>query len=188
MDTNKNILLALTGATGAFTTELLMESSPWPVSLIASKLGRKVYEHERGPFKTLTGKAAEVYDNDDLFAPVASGSVETAGMVILPCSANTLGKIAAGLGDSLITRSAHCHLKEKRPLILCLRETPLTLIDLKNAVKASEAGAIIMPISPPFYMNQSPETVTLKQTMSAYIDRVLSLLGRPAERTWEDVR
>jgi 4-hydroxy-3-polyprenylbenzoate decarboxylase len=94
------------------------------------------------------------------------------------------------LGDTLIARAAHCQLKERRPLILGLRETPLTLIDLRNAVRAAEAGAVIMPLSPPFYMfkGHTPDKITLHDLMAAYVDRVLTLLGHEAATTWEDVR
>ncbi|MEI8242599.1 MAG: UbiX family flavin prenyltransferase [bacterium] len=185
-----NLVLALTGATGAVAARMLVEKSPWPVTLIASAWGKTVYEKECGAFAALAGRVAQVFDNADLAAPVSSGSVATAGMVILPCSSNTLGEIASGVASSLITRAAHCHLKERRPFVLCLREAPLSLIDLRNAVTVSEAGGIVMPMSPPYYMLDSthPETVTLQQLLDVYIDRVLALLGNAAGRTWEDVR
>ena len=111
-------------------------------------------------------------------------------MVVLPCSAHTLAQIAAGLGDGLITRAAHCQLKENRPLILCLREAPLTLIDIENARGAAAAGAVIMPMSPPFFMfaGIDPRTVAMNDLLDAYVDRVLALLGQHPVRTWEDVR
>ncbi len=185
-----HLILALTGATGAVAARLLVEKSPWPVTLIASDWGRTVYAQECGPFDELARRVSQVYADTDLAAPVSSGSVPTIGMVILPCSSNTLGEIAAGISSSLITRAAHCHLKERRPLVVCLRETPLSLIDLRNAVTVSEAGGTIMPLSPPYYMlpTAHPETVTLQQLLEVYVDRVLALLGHTAHRTWEDVR
>lgn len=185
-----NLLLALTGATGAVAARMLVEKSPWPVTLIASDWGKKVYEKECGSFAELSGRVDQVYDDADLAAPVSSGSVATVGMVILPCSCNTLGEIAAGVAGSLITRAAHCHMKERRPFVLCLREAPLSLIDLRNAVTVSEAGALVMPLSPPYYMLNTahPESVTLHQLLEVYIDRVLALLGKQPEKTWEDVR
>lgn len=185
-----NLVLALTGATGTVAAQMLVAQSPWPVTLIASTWGRNVYEQECGPFAELAGMVEQVCDDADLAAPVSSGSVATVGMVILPCSSNTLGEIASGVASSLITRAAHCHLKERRPLICCLREAPLSLIDLRNAVTVSEAGGIVMPLSPPYYMLDSsrPEGVTLRQLLDVYIDRVLALLGKTASRTWEDVR
>jgi 4-hydroxy-3-polyprenylbenzoate decarboxylase len=111
-------------------------------------------------------------------------------MVILPCSANTLGQIAAGLGETLISRAAHCHLKERRPLVIGLREAPLTTIDVQNAAKAAAAGATLMPLCPPFYMfkGRKPDQITMHELLTAYVDRILSLLGHPLKSTWEDVR
>jgi 4-hydroxy-3-polyprenylbenzoate decarboxylase len=157
---------------------------------IASKWGREIYAHECGPLKHLEKLAGQVFDNEDMTAPPASGSIPTAGMVIVPCSAHTMGQIAAGLGDTLISRSAHCRLKERRPLIIGLRETPLTAIDVKNAATLASAGATFMPLSPPFYMFKglSPQEVTMHDLIAAYVDRVLSILGQPLEKTWADVR
>jgi len=191
MNTNKKkLVLGISGATGVFAASLLVEKSPWPVWLVATRWGRAVFEHECGPYESLARRVDRVFENDDLFSPIASGSVPTVGMVILPCSANTLGQIASGVGDTLLTRAAHCHLKERRPLVLGLRETPLTFIDLKNATRVSAAGGVIMPISPPYYMTaeKEPSQVTLSELLSAYVDRILAMLGQPAEQTWEDVR
>jgi flavin prenyltransferase len=185
-----NLVMAVTGATGAYAARRLIDKSPWGVSLIVSPWGREVYKRECGPIEELTGKAAAVYDDADLSAPIASGSTPTAGMVILPCTTSTTGKIASGIGDTLITRAAHCHLKESRKLVLCIRESPLTLIDLDAARTVSAAGGVIMPISPPFYMtaDHPPESVTLATLLDDFVDRVLAIFGRPAEKTWENVR
>ncbi len=185
-----HLVVAMSGASGAYAAELLLSKSPWPTMLIASRWAREIYAHECGPFERLEEKAGQVFDNHDMMASPASGSVPTVGMVILPCSANTMGQVAAGLADTLISRAAHCHLKERRPLVLGLRETPLTSIDIQNAVKADVAGAILMPLSPPFYMfkGRSPQEITLHELMDAYVDRVLSLLGHPQSTTWEDLR
>jgi len=190
MNNTKKLVLGISGATGAFAASRLVEKSPWPVWLVATRWGRAVFEHECGPFESLANQADRVFENDDLFAPIASGSVPTAGMVILPCSANTLGQIASGVGDTLLTRAAHCHLKERRPLVFGLRETPLTFIDLKNASRIAAAGGMIMPISPPYYMTaeKDPSQVTLAELLDSFVDRVLALLGQPAAQTWEDVR
>ena len=98
-----------------------------------------------------------------------------------------MAKISAGQADTLITRAAHCHLKEGRKLVLCVRESPWTLIDIENAARAASAGAAVMPISPPFYMvaDREPTEVTMTDLLDAYVDRVLALLGHPPERTWE---
>lgn len=184
-----NLVLAITGATGVHAAELLAARSPWPVTLVASRWGKDLCAREGVSFEDLSAAADCVLDNADLAATIASGSVPTVGMVVLPCSAGTLGKIAAGLADSLIARAAHCHLKERRKLILCVRESPWSLIDLDNARRVAAAGGIIMPISPPYYMtaSRSPQTVTMTELLGAYVDRVLALLGRDADRTWEDL-
>ena len=185
-----HLIVAMTGASGAYAAELLLKKSPWPTMLIASKWGRRIYAHECGPVPKLEKLASQVFDNADMMALPASGSVPTSGMVILPCSVNTLAQIAAGMGETLIARAAHCHLKEHRPLVLGLREAPLTIIDLQNAVAAAGAGATVMPLSPPFFMfkERSPRQISLHDLMDAYVDRVLALLGHPSSRTWEDVR
>lgn len=185
-----HLVVAMTGASGAYAAQLLLEQSPWPTMLIASGWARKIYGHECGPFEKLADTADRVYENTDMMAPPASGSVPTMGMVILPCSVNTLGQIAAGIGETLITRAAHCHLKERRPLVIGLREAPLTTIDIENAAKAASAGAILMPLCPPFYMfkGRKPDQITMHELLTAYVDRILSLLGHPLKSTWEDVR
>jgi flavin prenyltransferase len=186
----QRLVVAITGASGALLAERIVEKSKFPVILAAGKWGRQVYETECGPFETLAKKAVEVYDDDDMFAPIASGSVDTAGMVAAPCSAGTLGRIASGTSPNLICRAAHCHLKEQKKLILCLRESPLTLIDLQNAAAVAAAGAVVMPLSFPFYMTKGrdPRTVSLVELMDVFADRVLKLLGHPPEATWETVR
>ena len=185
-----NMVVALTGATGVYAAKVLIETAPWPVTLVASEQGRAVYAQECGAFDTLAAKAAEVYADTDLSAPIASGSFPTLGMVILPCTANTLGKIAQGLGDTLITRAAHCHLKEQRKLILCVRETPWSLINIRNAETVAAAGGIVMPLSPPFYMmaGRDPASVTMAELLKAYVDRVLSLMGHLPKDNWGTVR
>ena len=177
-----NLVLALTGATGAYAAEVLMKKSPWPVALVASDWGKEVYRHECGAFEKLAAMAKQVYENADLAAPISSGTVPTRGMVILPCSVNSLARIAGGMGDSLISRAAHCHLKERRKLILCVRESPWTRIDLENAAKVDSAGGIIMPLSPPFYAGAGKKTgeMTVAKLLEVYADHVLAMLGHPA--------
>lgn len=184
------VILAVTGASGSLAAARFLARSPWPVTLVASAWGRRVYERECGPFAALEERAAAVCADDDLAASISSGSVPTRGMVILPCTGTTLARVAAGLGDTLIARAAHCHLKERRPLVLCVREAPWSLLDCENAAAVSRAGGAIMPLSPPFYMgaDRPPEQVTLPLLMDAFVDRVLALLGHPAGRTWETMR
>lgn len=181
-----NLVLAITGASGAAACEILMRKSSWPISLVASDWGKDVCAREWGPFETLAAKAQCVLDNRDLSGSIASGTTPSAGMVILPCSTNTLGKIAHGIADCLITRAAHCHMKERRPLVLCVRETPWTKIDFQNAAEVTAAGATVMPICPPFYMfaGRPAAEVTAEQLLEAYVDHVLAVLGQPAQKHW----
>ena len=185
-----HLILGVTGASGTYAARLLVEKAPWPVDLITSRWGREVAAAECGGIESIEALAARVFAPDDLTAPPSSGSVPVAGMVVLPCSAHSLAQIAAGLADNLITRSAHCQLKERRPLVLCLREAPLTLIDLENARRAAAAGAVIMPMSPPFFMfaHTDPQAVSMTDLLDALVERVLALLGAPLSRTWEDIR
>jgi 4-hydroxy-3-polyprenylbenzoate decarboxylase len=182
-----NLIVAVTGASGAHAARILVERSPWPVSLIASAWGKDVYARECGDFEDLARLAQHVYADDDLAAPPSSGSVPTAGMVILPCSTDMLGKIAGGIADTLISRAAHCHLKERRPLVVCVRETPWTRIDLGNGERLAGAGAVVMPISPPFYMfsGSPPNAVTMNDLLGAFVDRILGILGHPPAKNWE---
>ena len=184
-----NLILAVTGATGAYAADVLMRKSPWPVALVASRWGRDVYQRECGDFAALAGRAARVFEDTDLAAPISSGSVPTVGMVVLPCSTNTLAKTAHGVADTLITRAAHCHLKERRPLVLCVRESPWTSIDLANAAAVAAAGGTIMPLSPPFYhfAGKDPKKVSMDDLLDLYVDRVLAVFGHPAPSNWETV-
>ncbi len=184
------LLLAVTGASGIFAAKILLQKAPWPVVLISSRWAREVYELECESFNKLAELADTVYDEDDLTSPFSSGSVPCRAMVILPCSSNTLAAVASGLADNLITRAAHCQLKEKRPLVLVVRETPWTRIDMENALRVYDAGATVMPLCPPFYMlgNQPAEKITLEQLMGAFAERILQFLGVQGLRTWEDVR
>ena len=186
----KHLILGITGASGAWAARLLAEKSQWPIALVASRMGRLVYEQEVGAFSELEAHAAEVWDEGDLTAPMASGSVPAAGMVILPCSANTLGKVAAGISDSLLTRAAHCQLKEGRRTVFCVREAPWTRMNLQNAERIAGAGGTIMPLSPPCYMVKGRDlnAVSMAEMLGYYVDHILSLLGQEAPQTWKDVR
>ncbi len=184
------LIVAITGASGALAAKILVEKSPWPISLVVSDWGKNVYEQECGSLAALEIKVNNVYKYADLTAPISSGSVETKGMVIIPCSCNTLGEIASGISNNLITRAAHCHLKEKRKLIICLRETPLSLIEMENGAKITKAGGVIMPICPPFYMakNSDPAKVSSLTLMQFFIDRVFAILGHKISSNWENIQ
>src|SRR5207302_7569059 len=110
--------------------------------------------------------AKRIYATEDMSSALASGSNPFDAMVVLPCSVATLGKIANGISDTLLTRAAEVALKERRTLLLAVRETPLSSIALENALKLSQAGAIIMPISPPFYTLPK----TLDELVVSFVD------------------
>ena len=115
------------------------------------------------------------HSDADIGAPIASGSHPSAGMIILPCSMSTLASIALGLANSLISRAADVTLKERRPLILCVRETPFNRIHLRNMTLAAEAGATIFPVIPAFYLKAADSTELARQ----FVCRVLAHVGLP---------
>lgn len=137
-------------------------------------MGEYVLAHECDVNREEVKDLADVlYENNNLAASVASGSFKTDGMVIVPCSMNTLGAVANGMSQNLVQRAADVTLKEKRPLIVVPRETPLTDIHLENMLKLSKAGAIMMPASPGFY--HRPETID--DLVMIIVGRILDQLG-----------
>ena len=120
------------------------------------------------------------FQNKDLGAPIASGSNRFDAYIILPCSTSTLGKIASGIGDSLITRTAAVALKERYKLILCIRETPLSTIALEQCARLSRDGVIIMPVSPPLYY--VPKSVD--EYVNGFVDKLLGVAGIRQPRGW----
>lgn len=188
----KKIIIGITGASGSIQTHRLIETLlmlDHEVHLVATAHGEKVcaFELEK-PFQTLVeeyqalNKKFFFYSNDDLFAPIASGSFKTDGMVILPCSMGTLAKVACGISDSLLTRAADVAIKENRRLILAPRESPFSTIHLGNMLKLSRLGVIIMPMLPAFYLKPK----TLEESINNGIGRLLESLGiqNPYYKTW----
>ncbi|MEN6438088.1 MAG: UbiX family flavin prenyltransferase [Syntrophobacter sp.] len=151
----ENLIIGITGASGSVYARKLLRVIPedrFDVHLVASSSGRLVYEIEIGrPLSEDIPPGVRVWSESDFTAPFASGSFPCAGMVIVPCTMGTLGAIAAGLSRSLIHRAADVCLKERRPLVLVPRETPLNRIHLANMMRVSEAGAVILPAMPGFY-------------------------------------
>ena len=176
------IVIGMTGASGAaFGVEFLRRCQAEKF-LILTKWGRVVLKEETGLTEHhLAEHVKRTFNDEDLSAPFSSGSTPFDALVILPCSASTMAKIACGLADTLLTRAAAVALKERRKLILCLRETPLSTIALEQAHKLSQAGAIVMPVSPQFY--HRPQTV--EEMAGHFTDRVLSLLGVEGAVAWK---
>ncbi|HKK90227.1 MAG TPA: flavin prenyltransferase UbiX [Desulfobacteraceae bacterium] len=186
----KKYVVALCGASGSIygirLIKALVEAS-CQVMVVISDAGFEVLAHETEfqksmgfrEFLTSMGVACsdnsrlEVYRQDDGAAPPASGSFVHSGMVVAPCSMKTLADISTGSAGNLVTRSADVTLKERRPLILLPRETPLSLIHLENMTRACRAGAVIMPPSPSFY--SFPRT--MDQLADTVVARVLDHLG-----------
>ncbi|OYD09107.1 UbiX family flavin prenyltransferase [Paludifilum halophilum] len=148
------IVVGITGASGsiyAYTLIRALQELGVETYVIATKMGEKVMQFECGITMEELKPYATLMDNRNLFASVASGSFLTDGMVIAPCSMNTLGAIANGVGDTLLSRTASVVMKEQRKLVLVTRETPLHLIHLENMTEVAKAGAVIMPAAPGFY-------------------------------------
>jgi 4-hydroxy-3-polyprenylbenzoate decarboxylase len=183
----KDVVMAITGASGAVYARGLVRGlvrADVHLHLVISQHGRRVLDDELGtdqlPLQELArGPAAQVtlYAHDDIGARIASGSFRTAGMVVCPCSSNTLGGIAAGTAENLITRAAMVTLKERRKLVLVTREMPLTQIEIGNMLRVSQAGAIVCPAAPGFYMQ--PRTIA--DLVDFVVGRVLDLLDVPHE-------
>ena len=176
------IVVGMTGASGAIFGVDFLRRCPGEKFLILTKWGRYVLKEETGLTEHhLAEHVKRSFSDDDLSAPFASGSTPFDALVILPCSVSTMAKIACGLGDTLLTRTAQVALKERRKLIVCLRETPLSTISLEQAYKLSQAGAIVMPISPPFY--HRPQTID--EMVEQFTGKVLSLLGFETALAWK---
>lgn len=181
--------LALTGASGsafgvAALRRLAAHGAVARVDLLVSAQGIRCLAHETGLApRDLEGGKARWIPEDDLGADLASGSHLQDGMAIVPCSAGTLGRIAAGTSPTLIARAADVCLKERRPLVLCLRETPLNRIHLENLLRVHDAGAIVMPLCPAFYTRPN----TLEELADAFATRVLDQLGlrERDDRRWQ---
>lgn len=160
MNSEKRLVLAITGATGmVYVTEFLklLATASVEVHGVISFSGRQVLDLELGITVEELPGVARWFAIDDFAAPMSSGSAQYDGMVILPCTVGTLGGIAGGYSANLIHRAADVSLKERRPLVMAVRETPLNGIHLKNMLSLHEAGAIICPPMPSFY--QHPETI-----------------------------
>lgn len=177
----QRIVIGITGASGAIFGVDFIQRLDAEKYLILSKWGRYVLKDETGlTEEDLQSHVKRVFPDEDLSSPVSSGSNRFDTMVILPCSVSTMAKIAGGLSDTLLTRTAQVALKERRRLIIGLRETPLSTIALEQAHRLSQAGAIIMPISPPFY--HKPRD--LQAMVEQFSDKVFSLLGQEPVHVW----
>ena len=182
------IVLGLTGASGAPYAVRLLEvlaAARLPLWLIVTGHGWRLLEQESGiadlaALQAATGKdwsTVTVFPDEDRGAKPASGSQRTAGMVICPCSMGTISAIAQGSSRSLVERAADVTLKERRKLILVPRETPLSLIHLRNLVQVTEAGAVVIPAAPGFYHKPT----RIGELVDFVVQRILDQLGLEVE-------
>lgn len=176
----QRIVVAISGASGAVygvrLLQLLREIPGVQTHLTVSEAGWLNVQQELGlPRAELEALADQVYAVHDIGGQIASGSFQCDGMVIAPCSMRTLAAVAHGLSDNLITRAADVMLKERRRLILMVRETPLNLAHLRNMTSVTEMGGIIFPPVPAFY--QRPQSIA--EMVDHTVSRVVDLLGLP---------
>jgi len=200
-----NYVVGVSGGSGAPYTKRVIEGlidAGHDAKLVITDAGRRVFDIELGislsgdpteDTKTLTEKldivgapgSLELFHQSNVASTIASGSYECAGMVVLPCSMGTLARIATGVSSNLLERAADVAIKERRPLILVPRETPLSLIHLRNMTSVTEAGAIVMPAMPGFYHH--PKKV--QDLVDIIAGRVLNGLGVDSRllRRWQGV-
>ena len=180
------LVVGITGATGAvYGLKLLERARDLKVEthLVVSAAGVLNVHHELGLDRNaLEALADHAYSPGDVGACIASGSFDTAAMVIAPCSMRTLAAVAHGLSDNLLTRAADVTLKERRRLVMMVRETPFNLAHLRNMTAASEMGAVIFPPLPAFYHRPT----SIEELVSESVERVLALLGvaNAKPRSW----
>ena len=180
------IVVGITGATGVvYGVRLLqrLREAGVETHLVISRWGARTLLHETSYTREdVEALATSVHPSTDMGAAIASGSFRTSGMVVAPCSARTLAGIAHGFGEHLIHRAADVTLKERRPLVLLVREAPLSAIHLENMLALARMGAVILPPVPAFY--HSPRTID--DLVDHTVARVLDQFGidHPASRRW----
>jgi len=184
----KKIIVAITGASGAIYAKLLLDSLTQMaeqierVGVVMSDNAKEVWEFELGD-DAYDNYNFDFYSKMDFNAPFASGSAKFDTMIIIPCSMGTLGRIATGISNDLITRAADVILKERRKLITVVRDTPFSLIHINNMKAVTEAGGIICPASPSFY--SMPKTI--EEVAQTVVSRVIDLAGLEQDSyRWND--
>ncbi len=183
----KRLLIGITGASGSIYAYCLLrelKKLKIPVEVIITKAGEKVWSYElEKPVEEILNFAERLFREDEIFAPPASGSSNYSGMIIIPCTMGTLSAIACGSARNLLQRSADVMLKERKPLILVIRETPLNFVHIKNMEICTQAGAVIFPAMPGFY--HKPKT--LEELVLQFIKRILQFIGLDPDelKTWD---
>jgi flavin prenyltransferase len=175
--TNK-ILVVISGASGAIYPKLLFDKllgikNQWDeLSVVMSDNAKQIWKVELGN-EDYINLPVKFYEKNDFNAPFASGSAKYNIMIVAPCSMGTLARIAAGISNDLVTRAADVILKERRRLVLMLRESPYSLIHIKNMEAVTLAGGIICPATPSFYSNPA----TVEEVAATVVDRIIDLSG-----------
>jgi flavin prenyltransferase len=171
------LIVCMTGATGAIYGVRLLEALrdvPVETHLVVSRWAETTIAAETAWKVRQVRELADVsYDEDDLAAPLSSGSFDTAAMIVAPCSMHTLAAVANGISANLIQRAAEVHLQERRKLVLLVRESPLSVIHLENMLRVARAGAVIAPPVPAFYARLQ----SLDDMVDHTVGRVLDLVG-----------
>ena len=180
---SRQIIVGISGASGApYAVRLveLLAQNDVLVHLVVSRHGRRLLSDELGIKKLdpdqLTGGRVDrliIHNENDVGATIASGSLMHDGMIVVPCSGNTLAKIACGITDNLLQRAATVTLKERRTLVLAHRESPLSLIELENMKRVTESGGTIVPLSPGFYL--LPQKI--EELIDFMVAKLLDLVG-----------
>jgi len=183
----KSLVVGITGASGAvYGVRLLEVLAPLPVEthLVVSKWGQRTLEHETGrSLDDLRALVDRHYAPGDMTALMSSGSAALDGMAVAPCSARSLAAIACGLSENLIHRAADVMIKERRPLVLLVRETPLSAIHLENMLKLARLGVTIMPPLPAFYGRPESIDAMVDYTVARTLDQLG--LRRDSEARWQ---
>lgn len=175
---SNKIIIAITGASGSVYAKVLLDKlmhleNQWDeLSIVMSNNAKEVWKTELNN-DHYNNYNANYFDKNDFSASFASGSAKYNIMIIIPCSMGILGRIAGGISDDLITRAADVTLKERRKLILVVRDTPYNLIHIKNMETVTLAGGIICPATPSFYSHPT----TIEEVAATVVDRVLDLAG-----------
>jgi 4-hydroxy-3-polyprenylbenzoate decarboxylase len=175
----KKIIVGVTGASGAIYAKRLfiklhaLHNQLEECDVVFTSNALEIWEYELGKLPDVMDSPFKVWNQNDFFAPFASGSAGYDTMIIIPCSMGSLGRIASGVSDNLITRAADVMLKERKRLILVTRENPFNLIHLKNMTLLTEAGAIIAAAAPSFYSLPA----TIDEATDTVVNRVLTLAG-----------
>ncbi|MCK5831092.1 MAG: UbiX family flavin prenyltransferase [Methylococcales bacterium] len=189
MKQKKRLVIAMTGATGAIygvrMLQVLQNQEQWESHLVISSAGLVNLKYEMDMLKADLYELADVVHGiNDIAASIASGSFNTEGVIIAPCSMKTLAAIAHGFGDNLISRSSDVALKERRKLVVMPRETPLNLAHIRNMASVTEMGGIIFPPMPAFYSKSD----SISEMVDEGVGRVLDMFGVDATglfKPWE---